>query len=259
MNTISIPKHNWDSSLYENKHAFVWQYGEDLLQWLNPKPGDSILDIGCGTGQLTAKIAESGAEVVGIDSAATMIAKARQNYPHLRFEVADVRNLQTDKTFDAVFSNATLHWIKEADAAIASIHQALKPGGRFVAEFGGKGNIQAIVQALYTAFEKIGLSNPQTLNPWYFPSISEYTTLLETQGFEVTHAILFDRPTPLTDGTAGIKNWIQMFGSAFLAQLSAKEQVQVIHTVEECLKPILYQHGNWNADYRRIRIVAIQL
>ncbi|MCC5635853.1 methyltransferase domain-containing protein [Nostoc sp. CHAB 5844] len=259
MNSISIPKHNWNAFLYEDKHAFVWQYGEDLLQWLNPKPGELILDLGCGTGQLTAKIAESGVEVMGIDSAATMIEKARQNYPHLRFEIADARNFQIDKLFDAVFSNATLHWIKEADAAIASIYQALKPGGRFVAEFGGKGNIQAIVQALYIAFEQIGLSNLQALNPWYFPSISEYTTLLEQQGFEVTHAILFARPTPLADGTAGIKNWIKMFGSDFLTQLSTQEQIQVIRIVEEYLKPTLYQDGNWMVDYRRIRIVAIKV
>ncbi|MBE9008264.1 class I SAM-dependent methyltransferase [Fortiea sp. LEGE XX443] len=267
MKNISISQQIWDASLYENKHAFVWQYGEDLLQWLNPKPGELILDLGCGTGQLTAKIAESGAEVMGIDNAVTMIEQARKNYPQLRFEVADARNFQVEQPFDAVFSNATLHWIKQADVAIAdggaqpiaSIHQALKPGGRFVAEFGGKGNIQSILQALYTAFEKIGLSNPQALNPWYFPSISEYTTLTEQQGLEVTQAILFARPTPLADGTAGIKNWIQMFASAFLAKLSAEEQLQVIHTVEECLKPTLYQEGYWAADYRRIRILATKI
>jgi trans-aconitate 2-methyltransferase len=259
MNTISSPKQNWDASLYQDKHAFVWQYGEDLLQWLNPKAGELILDVGCGTGQLTAKIAESGAEVIGIDSATTMIEQARQNYPNLRFEVADTRNLQIDKSLDAVFSNATLHWVKEADAAIASIYQALKPGGRFVAEFGGKGNIQSIVQALYKAFDKFGLSNPQAYNPWYFPSISEYTTLLEKQGFEVTHAILFARPTPLVDGTAGMRNWVQMFGSAFLAKLSAEEQVQVIRDVEDYLQPTLYKDGFWIADYKRIRIVAIKV
>ncbi|BAY18950.1 hypothetical protein NIES21_48080 [Anabaenopsis circularis NIES-21] len=259
MNNISLSKHNWNAFLYQDKHAFVWQYGEDLLQWLNPDPGELILDLGCGTGQLSAKIAESGAEVMGIDSAATMIDKARQNYSHLRFEVADARNLQIDQSFDAVFSNATLHWIKEAEAAIASIYQALKPEGRFVAEFGGKGNVQAIVQALYVAFETIGLSNPQALNPWYFPSISEYTTLLEKQGFEVNQAILFSRPTPLADGTLGMKNWLQMFGSAFLAPLSAEEQIEVIRIVENYLQPILYRDNAWTADYRRIRILAIKV
>jgi trans-aconitate methyltransferase len=138
-------KTSWNANLYQDKHRFVWQYGEDLLQLLNPQAGELILDLGCGTGQLTEKISQFGAEVLGVDNSATMIEKARENYPHLRFEVADARNLQIDQPLDAVFSNATLHWIKEPEAAIASIHQALKLGGRFVAEFGGKGNIQHIL------------------------------------------------------------------------------------------------------------------
>ncbi|MEH2453428.1 methyltransferase domain-containing protein [Nostoc sp.] len=257
MHNISIPN-NWNTALYQEKHAFVWQYGEDLLKFLNPKPGESILDLGCGTGQLTEKIAQAGAEVMGVDHAATMIEKARQNYPHIRFDVADARNFQVDKPLDAVFSNAVLHWVKEADSAIASIHQALKPGGRFVAEFGGKGNIQAIVTALESALEPFNIS-AQTLNPWYYPSIGEYASLLEQQGFDVIHAILFARPTPLADKEAGMANWIQMFASAFLTLLPADQQTQVIHAVEEYLKPTLYQQGTWTADYRRIRIVAIKL
>jgi trans-aconitate methyltransferase len=257
MNTISLPKH-WDTSLYEDKHAFVWQYGEDLLQLLNPKSGELILDLGCGTGQLTEKIAQTGAEVMGIDSAATMIEKARQNYPHIQFNVADARNFQVPQPVDAVFSNAVLHWVKEADQAIASIHQALKPGGRFVAEFGGKGNIHAIATALYKAIASIGISQPQTLNPWYFPSIAEYATLLEHQGFEVIYATLFARPTPLIEKEAGIANWMQMFASTFFVGMNAEQKIQVIRHVEENLKPTLYQDGTWTADYRRIRILAIK-
>jgi trans-aconitate 2-methyltransferase len=258
MNTISIPNHNWDTNLYEDKHAFVWQYGENLLQLLNPKPGELILDLGCGTGQLTEKIAQTGAEVMGIDSATTMIEKARQNYPHIRFDVADARDFKVEQPLDAVFSNAVLHWVKEADKAIASVHQALKPGGRFVAEFGGKGNIQAIATALYSAMESIGISQPQTLNPWYFPSIGEYATLLEQQGFDVIYATVFARPTPLADKEAGIANWIKMFASAFLVGMTAEQQIQVIRHLEESLKPTLYQDGTWTADYRRIRVLAIK-
>jgi trans-aconitate methyltransferase len=258
MNNLALVDNNWDTDLYEDKHAFVWQYGENLLKLLNPKPGESILDLGCGTGQLTEKIAQAGAEVTGIDRASSMIETARQNYPHLRFDVADARDFQVLKPLDAVFSNAVLHWIKEADAAIASIHQALKPGGRFVAEFGGKGNVQAIVQALYSALEAIAIP-AQKLNPWYFPSIAEYTTLLEQQGFDVIYTTLFARPTSLTQGEAGMANWIEMFADAFLAGLSADQQIQIIRTVEKHLLPTLYQEGNWIADYRRIRIVAIKL
>lgn len=117
MNNLSIPKNYWDAALYEDKHAFVWQYGEDLLKFLNPQPGESILDLGCGTGQLTEKIAQAGADVWGIDSAPAMIEKARENYPDIRFDVANAANFQVDKPLDAVFSNAVLHWVKEADSA----------------------------------------------------------------------------------------------------------------------------------------------
>ncbi|MEH2180908.1 class I SAM-dependent methyltransferase [Nostoc sp.] len=259
MNNISTLNNNWDTSLYEDKHAFVWQYGEDLLQLLNPQPRESILDLGCGTGQLTDKIAQAGAQVWGIDNAPAMIEKARQNYPHIRFDVADARNFQVDKPLDAVFSNAVLHWVKEADSAIASIYKSLKPGGRFVAEFGGKGNVKAIATALYSALESIGIPQAQVENPWYYPSIGEYSSLLEHQGFDVIYAILFPRPTPLAEGEAGIANWIKMFASPFLAGLSPEQQIQIIPVIEEYLKPTLYQQGTWTADYRRIRIVAVKL
>ncbi|MCF2146202.1 methyltransferase domain-containing protein [Desmonostoc muscorum LEGE 12446] len=258
MNNLVIPDRDWDSNLYQDKHAFVWQYGEDLLQLLNPQPGESILDLGSGTGQLTEKIAQAGAQVWGIDSAPAMIEKARENYPHIRFDIADATNFQVEQPFDAVFSNAVLHWVKQADSAIASIHQALKPRGRFVAEFGGKGNVLAIATALSNALEAINIS-AQALNPWYFPSIGEYATLLEQQGFDVIYSTLFARPTPLAEGEAGMANWIQMFASSFLTGLSDEQQIQVIRVVEEYLKPTLYQQGTWIADYRRIRIVAIKL
>lgn len=249
---------DWNSDLYQDKHAFVWQYGEDLLKLLDPKPGEYILDLGCGTGQLTEKIALTGAEVMGIDSAPAMIEKAKQNYPHLLFAVADARDFQVHQPLDAVFSNATLHWVKEPEKAIACIYQELKPGGRFVAEFGGKGNIQAIAQALHMALETIGI-NAETLNPWYFPSIAEYSTLLEQQGFEVAYAMLFARPTFLADKEAGMANWLQMFASNFFVGLSADQQLQVIRQVEQSLKPTLYSEGNWTADYKRLRILAYKL
>ena len=250
--------HDWDSHLYENKHAFVWQYGEELLKLLNPKPGESILDLGCGTGQLTEKISLAGVEVMGIDSAPAMIEKARENYPDLLFDVADARNFQVEQPLDAVFSNATLHWVKEAEKAIACVHKALKPGGRFVAEFGGKGNVQAISQALSTAVKSLGITDVDTRNPWYFPSIGEYTTLLEKQGFEVTYAILFPRPTPLADQQAGMANWIQMFASTFLVGLTPDQQTEVIHQVEQALPQKMYSDGSWMADYKRLRFFAIK-
>ena len=248
----------WNSALYEGSHAFVWQYGESLLELLVPKAGERILDLGCGTGQLTEKIAQSGAFVHGIDSSLSMISTARSNYPQLDFAVADARNFQVNEPLDAVFSNAILHWIKEPDAVINCVAKALKPGGRFVAEFGGKGNVGAIVRALLSVLSEIGCEEPQALNPWYFPSIGEYAGLLEKQGFDVGYAVLFDRPTPLEGGSAGMANWIKMFAGGFLSGLSDDVRSHVIRTVEEHLRSVLYRDGNWNADYRRIRIVAVK-
>lgn len=259
MNKTSVSNNNWNSSLYQEKHAFVWKYGENLLEILNPQPNERILDLGCGTGQLTEKIAESGAELTGIDSADKMIEKAKQNYPQLHFQVADAKNFQLSQPVDAVFSNATLHWIPEADEVISSINKSLKTGGRFIAEFGGKGNIESIVKALYAALEKIGFDNPSKFNPWYFPSISEYAAKLEKQGFEVTYSNLFYRPTLLQDEDTGLANWIKMFGGNFFTGLSEEEINQAINHVEKQLKPKLYQQGNWFADYRRIQVKAIKI
>ena len=245
----------WNTTLYEGRHNFVWQYGENVLELLSPQPDERILDLGCGTGQLTEKIALAGAEVLGIDRAASMIEKARQNYPQLQFAVADARDFQVEQPFDAVFSNAVLHWIPEVDAVIRCIYQALKPGGRFVAEFGGKGNVKAIALALDRVLNTFGYASDDAI-AWYFPSIGEYATRLEQQGFDVTHAVIFDRPTPLENGDAGMANWIRMFGSRFLEKLSNAQQTEVIQAIEHDLKPTLYRDGKWWADYRRIRVVA---
>lgn len=248
----------WNSALYESAHAFVWQYGESLLELLAPQPGETILDLGCGTGHLTAKIASAGATVWGIDADINMIQQAREHHPHLRFEVADARNFEVEETVDAVFSNAVLHWIQEPDLAIASIHRALKSGGRFVAEFGGQGNVQAIAQALQTAIAQLG-EDPSTVSfPWYFPSIGEYATRLEQQGFEVRYATLFDRPTAL-EGTLGLANWLQMFANSLLKERSLQEQQQIIQLVEAQLRSTLFRDQQWWADYRRLRIVAVKL
>jgi len=182
----------WNPKLYDDRHAFVWRHGAALIDLLAPRPGDVVLDLGCGTGHLTAKIAEAGATVLGVDSSAEMIAEARRAYPALAFEVGDARHLTFDGSFDAVFSNAVLHWVTEPDLAVAGIARALKPGGRFVAEFGGRGNVRAIMTALHSAAEEVG--GEAVESPWYYPSVGEYTAVLERHGLEVTFAPLFDRP-----------------------------------------------------------------
>src|SRR5262249_35286620 len=145
---VEPPNAKWDPALYEDKHAFVWRHGASLVELLAPQPGEHVLDLGCGTGHLTAAIAKAGACVVGIDQSPEMIAQARKHYPNLRFESGDARRLAFAEEFDALFSNAVLHWISEAELVVQSVARALKPGGRFVAEFGGKGNVRAIITGL---------------------------------------------------------------------------------------------------------------
>ncbi len=246
----------WNANLYDAKHAFVWKYGADLVPLLAPQTGERILDIGCGTGHLTAQIADSGARVVGVDRSPDMIAAARKAYPHLRFEVADARELPYSAEFDAVFSNATLHWIQEPELVIRSVRNALRPEGRFVAEFGGKGNIRKMQGAFDQAFSELHATAPGKINPWYYPSVSEYAALLETNGFEVRFITLFDRPTPLADGEAGMRNWISMFGSDYFAELGPESRESFLRRVEELLRPELFRDGQWWADYRRLRLAA---
>jgi trans-aconitate methyltransferase len=253
---VQEPQAEWNANLYDAKHAFVWKYGADLVPLLAPQLGERILDIGCGTGHLTAQIADSGARVVGVDRSPEMASAARKAYPNLQFEVADARDLRFRAEFDAVFSNATLHWICEPELVIRSVWNALRPGGRFVAEFGGKGNIGKMKKAFDQALAELQPGQQVDINPWYYPSVSQYATLLEKKGFEVRFITLFDRPTLLADGEAGMRNWITMFCSDYYAKLDPEPRETFLRRVEELLRPELFRDGHWWADYRRLRFAA---
>jgi trans-aconitate methyltransferase len=243
----------WNPGLYESSHSFVWEYGRDLLGLLAPQPGERILDVGCGTGQLTSEIARGGAQVVGIDSSTAMIGQAAANFPGLRFALQDVSAMQYREEFDAVFSNAALHWVLRAEGAVRAMAAALKPGGRLVAEFGGQGNIRALLEAVRQALiSKLG-SAPERLNPWFFPSVGEYAAILERHGLEVAFAALFDRLTALEGGPKGLANWFAMFGGPIAEEL---RQPEFVDLVEQFAAPHLLRDGSWFADYRRLRIVA---
>ena len=254
-NPESTPAQVWDPRLYDNQHAFVWHHGESVLELLHPKPGERILDIGCGTGHLTARIAESGAEVIGLDSSAEMLQQARSAHPHLQFVLGDARDFTFPQPFDAIFSNAALHWIKEPRDVIRSVHAALKPDGRFVAELGGRGNVQTIAHALRLVAARMQL--PVGESPWFFPGVADYSAILEEAGLEVRLALLFDRPTPLA-GASGLRDWVKMFARGRLDAFPPDRHEEFLSAVEEETRPVLFREGGWFADYRRLRIVAVR-
>ena len=252
-----MTEREWDASRYDSAHSFVWERGRGVVELLAPKPGERILDMGCGTGHLTAQIAESGAEVVGIDSSEDMVRVASENYPHIRFKVADARSLPFDGEFDAVFSNAVLHWVRPPEAVVDSVRRALRPGGRFVAEFGGENNIRTIMTAVGEALDSLERNGTEVYRPnKYFPPLDEYVSLLESRDFRVVYSDHFERPTPLEGGEDGLRRWLRMFGWDYLASLSPEQRKQVVAHIEDVTRPVLYSNGEWTADYWRLRFEA---
>ncbi len=249
---------DWNAGLYDDKHAFVFKYGEDLVRLLAPQTGERILDVGCGTGYLTHLIAEAGAEVTGIDSAASMIEKAKTDYPAVEFKVGDITSFESARGFDAVFSNAVLHWVLNKEAAASRIYAALKKGGRLVLEMGGKDNVKSVVDALRNNLAKRGYAKGAALVLWYFPSVGEHTSLLESVGFRVLYAAHFSRETELKDRGTGITDWIRMFGQPFLSGIPEAEVAAICAEVQEELEPTHFRDGKWYADYKRLRIVAVK-
>ncbi|BBI32256.1 class I SAM-dependent methyltransferase [Cohnella abietis] len=251
-------KVHWNADGYDESMSFVSEYGEGIMKMLNPQRGEAIVDFGCGTGDLAAQIAAEGAKVNGIDISPEMIEKARNKYPHLSFHCTDGMRWVPEQTYDAVFSNAALHWMKDEKAAVSSMTAALRSGGRLIAEFGGHRNIEAIISAVKETLINHNREDA-FLMPWYFPTIGQYSSLLELFGMEVRSAQLFDRPTRLENGEKGMQVWLEMFGSAMFPQATVAESEDWIAEAVERLKEKQYAQGTWIADYRRIRISAIKL
>ena len=239
---------------YQTKHHYVTAAGADLVEVLNPQAGERVLDLGCGTGQLSARIAATGAEVVGMDRSAEMIAEARAQFPSLSFVVGDARDFSFAEPFNAVFSNAVLHWVQPPAAALARIAAGLGPGGRFVAELGGARNVATICRGLTDQLAARGFY-PQL--PWYFPSLREYARLVEQAGLRVAHASHFPRPTPLA-GESGLRDWLEMFAETLTESVPPPLREELLAAVEDAVRPALYGDGGWCADYWRLRVVAYQ-
>lgn len=243
----------WDSERYLNRHAFIIERGRALLDLLAPQAGERILDLGCGTGDITQSIAERGAQVVGVDASADMIATARERFPALDFHVEDAAALPFEAEFDAVFTHAVLHWVTRADDVIRGMRRALKPGGRLVAEFGGWRNCAALEAAFAASLRR--LTGRKYRSPWFFPSLADYATRLETNGFIVRTAWHFDLPTPL-QGEDGLRQWVLQFLPGHLEGLDEATREMVLADMEAALRPTLWRNGAWLADYRRLRVAA---
>lgn len=247
----TVEQQQWNPEQYAKNARFVSDLGMPVVTLLAPRAGERILDVGCGDGPLTKKLVELGCEVVGIDASPTMVEAAKTMGINAR--VMDGQALQFAQEFDAVFSNAALHWMKQADAVIAGVWQALKPGGRFVAEFGGDGNNATVIRALEAALQKRGLDFA-SLSPWYFPTVEDYQGKLVAQGFVVNTIALIPRPTPLPGSLVA---WLETFGQSFVASLSPVERSAFLAEVAELCRPTLCDTaGKWSVDYVRLRFSA---
>jgi SAM-dependent methyltransferase len=243
----------WDPQAYGQNGAFVHELAGGVLEWLAAKPDEHILDLGCGDGQLTQRIASTGASVLGVDASEEMVAAARQR--GIVADVGDAEDLPyAEKKFDAVFSNAALHWVRGQNAMMAEVRRVLKPGGRFVAEMGGHGNIAAIRIALMAVLARHGHADREDgVN--YYPTAEGYARRLESQGFRVQRIALIPRPTPLPE--SGMEGWLRTFRRGVIEELPENLRETVIAETAALLAPALRdEEGNWEADYVRLRFVA---
>lgn len=248
----------WNAQKYTEDFSFVHQLGNSLIELINTPQNSLVLDLGCGNGALTKKIQEKGYFVKGLDSSQELLNIARKNYPDIEFIEGDARNFTLPVPVDVVFSNAVFHWIEKdnQESLIKSVYNVLKPNGEFVFEFGGYGNNRCIHHALKQTFAEAGYDYK---NPFYFPTISQYASLLENNGFCVKYASLFNRMTELK-GENGLKEWIKMFiQKPFFIIESEQVKEEIINNTVKTLKNTLYMQQKWYADYVRIRMKAVRL
>ena len=251
MKESASPVQTWDPERYARNARFVADLGAPVVELLASQPGERILDLGCGDGALTEKLVRMGCRVVGVDSSVAQIEAARAR--HLDARVMSGDQLTFDNEFDAVFSNAALHWIRNADAVTAGVWRALKPGGRFVAEMGGQHCVEKIRTALARALDRRGIDG-KSADLWFFPTVEDYSARLQKAGFTMNYIALIPRPTPLPGDITG---WLETFAENFTSKIPAAERAAYIAEVRDELRPQLCDaNGVWIADYTRLRFSA---
>ncbi len=256
----------WNSTQYGQNGRFVASMASEVVDLLDPRPGERILDAGCGDGALAAQLAACGASVLGVDAAASMVSAARAR--GLTADQANLTELSYCAEFDAVFSNAVLHWIPVTSqpAVLACVHRALRPGGRFVAEMGGQGNIAAVRTALSAVLTRYGV-DAEVAAASFYPTPEHYQQLLEAAGFELQTIRLHPRPTPLPGGAEGMERWLHTFRNGvfnLLPDPSARRTA--LAEIVALLRPILFDSRQknddgsalWTADYVRLRFFALR-
>ena len=242
---------NWNASEYAKHASFVPAMASDVVKLLNPQAGEAILDVGCGDGELTKLLKENGCVVVGIDFSPSMVEMTKSH--GIEAYVMDGHKIRFENRFDSVFSRAELQWLTQPEKAIAGVYSALKKNGRFVAEFGGKGNVAALLDAMQNVFEENPDFGPFSM-PWYFPSTEEYRKLLEQAGFQVNYIELIPRPTPLK---SGLEKWLEIFAEGITRGLGKEQKSKFLSATAEKLRNILYtDQAGWVADYVRLRVEA---
>jgi len=241
----------WDPDRYARNARFVADLGAPVVELLAPRAGERILDLGCGDGVLTAKLVALGCHVIGVDASAPQINAAQML--GLDARVMSGEALEFDGEFDAVFSNAALHWMRDPGKVIAGVHRALRPNGRFVGELGGHGCVAKIKEVLVETLHRRGIDG-EAASPWYFPTVEGYSQHLTSGGFEIGYIAVIPRPTPLPGDVTG---WLETFGESFTSRLPPAERPSYIAEVRECLRPQLCDaEGQWTADYIRLRFAA---
>jgi SAM-dependent methyltransferase len=250
MSVEAARQQTWQAETYDTHARFVSDLAGPVLEWLAAQAGERILDIGCGDGAIAAALQAQGVDILGVDTSDDLLAAARAR--GVRVAAMDGQALDFAGEFDAVFSNAALHWMMRPEAVIDGVYRALRPGGRFVAEFGGHGNVAAIITAMRATAQRRG-ADMKLAGPWFFPSPEVYGEMLTRRGFAVKRIGLYPRPTPLKTGMAA---WLMVFRKPFFAQFGDDAET-VLQEVEDLLRPSLCDaRGNWTADYVRLRVEA---